>query len=141
MSTYNQRVMGWAHVIRRTTECAWSEALQRAWDMFYIHKWLCHDIVKFVYIKSDGSVRAARGTLHPELIPEEKRPKGIRQMQIAAGVRKPDYRTIAYFDLDKRDWRTFSPAYFIQECSVYLLSPATDNNEEEYEDWKQMDKT
>ena len=140
MSRYNQRVMGWAHAIHRTTECEWSEALQRAWDMFYVHRWLSHGIVKFVYVKSDGSIRAARGTLHPELIPEDKRPKGIREAQIAAGVRKPDYRTIAYFDLDKRDWRAFSPAMFITECCVYRLWAATDNSEEAFADWQHMDK-
>ena len=118
MSRYKQKVMGWAHAIRRAGLCEWNEALSRAWDMYYVHRWLCQGIVKFVYRKSDGSIRIARGTLCDELIPEEKRPKGIREAQIAAGMRKPDYRTIAYFDLDKRDWRAFCPAGFISVWRV-----------------------
>ena len=137
MKTINQqRVMHWAHIIQPVWELNWSDAVSFAWYMHYMHKWLEHGIVKFVYYKADGSTRAARGTLHPELIPEEKRSKGILKAQIEAGVRKPNYKSIAYYDLDKKDWRAFRPEDFICECCTYALCPARDNNEEAFEDWK-----
>ena len=74
-------------------------------------------------------------------LPPDKQSKGIIQSQIAAGVRKPNYNSIAYFDLDKQAWRAFHPAMFIQECCVSRLCPATDDNEEAFEDWQQMAET
>lgn len=131
-TSIQQRVMHWAHRIHPTLECEWKEAVLHAWYMHYLHKWLEHGIVKFVYTKKDGSTRAARGTLHPELIPEERRSKGMR---------KPNWKSIAYYDLDKQDWRAFRVEDFLCECCVYALCPATDNNEERFEEVKKCTPT
>ena len=51
---------------------------------------------RFLYLKLDGSVREARGTLAPHLIPTDRRPKGLRQ---------PSPLVLTYFDKEKTQWR------------------------------------
>jgi hypothetical protein len=56
--------------------------------------------VEFSYVKNDGTVRKAKGTLKTSLIPENKRPKN-----------EDDANTpekLSYFDLDKGQWRSVS---------------------------------
>ena len=61
----------------------------------------CH----LVYEKLDGSIRVARGTLNPDLIPAEKRP--------AQSYGKPTepktVNSVPYYDLGKEAWRMFYP--------------------------------
>lgn len=52
----------------------------------------------FAFRKMNGDLRIARGTTNLDLIPNEKHPTG-------QGGRK---RAIAYFDLDKQEWRAVS---------------------------------
>ena len=52
--------------------------------------------LKFEYTKKDGTVREARGTTKPELIPEGLRANG--------GVKAT--KGTPYFDLDINDWRS-----------------------------------
>ena len=58
--------------------------------------------------KTDGSIREATGTLNLELIPEEHRPKsdGSTAKEPAPGV-------FAYYDLEKKSWRSFRCDNFI----------------------------
>lgn len=58
--------------------------------------------VSFKYNKVDGSTREARGTINQNLIPEAKR----------APV-NTDGPTVAYYDLDANDWRSFNKANII----------------------------
>ena len=55
--------------------------------------------VKFSYMKKDGSVREAFGTTNMNFIPIEQQPSD------------PDYignpNQIRYYDLDKKEWRSF----------------------------------
>ena len=59
--------------------------------------------VEFTYIKDDGSVRKAIGTLCPELIPEDKKSKGDKDPR---KVKWPRVE-FSYYDLEKQGWRTF----------------------------------
>lgn len=55
-------------------------------------------VITVEFEKADGSVRVLRGTLVESYIPEEKRAKGLREV---------NEEVVALFDLDKNDWRSF----------------------------------
>jgi len=56
-------------------------------------------IVNFQFIKLDGEIRDAKGTLMMKYVPQDQHPKGIRPSS-------PKVAT--FFDLDKTDWRSVS---------------------------------
>lgn len=56
--------------------------------------------VNLVFKKVNGETRKMRCTLNEELIPEDKKSTG-------SGKRKSPQDSIAVFDLDKQDWRSF----------------------------------
>lgn len=55
--------------------------------------------VKFSYLKKDGSVREARGTLNSEVYGKDNEPSG-------SGHIIPENQ-IRYYDLDAQGWRSF----------------------------------
>lgn len=62
------------------------------------------EVVRFVYMKLDGSVRVAVGTLQPNAV--EANVKGT-------GIPKKFYGMFAYLDLEKMAWRGFKEERFI----------------------------
>ena len=105
MTTTNSRVMHMAHSLQQTNPTkTWSEVLKLAWQFQYLRDMLRSGIVKFAYIKGKTMevpvIRPARGTLHPELIPEDKKPVGKYPTRAYWG-------TMAYYDLDRQAWRSF----------------------------------
>lgn len=56
-------------------------------------------VAKFAYIKKDGSLRMAIGTLRLDGIPQSKHPKGVRESSP---------KVLVYFDLERADWRSVS---------------------------------
>ena len=84
---------------------------------------LAHGLVEFTYIKHDGTVRTARGTNNPELVPPSKAPTGRQQRDIEAGLAQPNYRSIPYYDLDKEAWRAFSIENFLHVTRVMAITP------------------
>ena len=94
------------------TNRQWSGVVKYAWYFERLRRWMSTDIVAFSYWKNDGTIREARGTLNPELIPEDKRPKGT-----FAGIHQPA-ASFAYFDLDKQQWRSFTLDNFIGFVSI-----------------------
>ena len=61
-------------------------------------------IVEFEFIKKDGSVRQAKGTLLSEHLPAPK---------ADATPRKKNDDVLVYFDLDKKSFRSFVKASFV----------------------------
>ena len=97
--------MHMAHSLQETNPTMkWGKVLELAWQFQYFRDMLRAGIVKFSYIKGKAMgvpvIRPARGTLHPELIPEDKKPKG-------SPTYTPNYSSMAYYDLDRQDWRSF----------------------------------
>ena len=88
--------------------------LRRAWYLIHFREWLAGGIVTFSFFKKDGTIREAKGTLHPLLIPADKMPKGSEDYT-------PNYSTIPFFDLEKQEWRSFNICNFIGFVSVYQL--------------------
>lgn len=62
---------------------------------------LSHGKVYFSYYKVHYYTRAAVGTTNPELIPEDKLPKGT------SSSRKANPGIVKYYDLEKQAWRSF----------------------------------
>ena len=62
------------------------------------------ECVRFAYMKKDGSVRVAVGTLQPNAV--EANVKGT-------GIPKRFYGMFAYLDLEKMAWRGFKEERFI----------------------------
>ena len=69
-----------------------------------LNKMLHEGIVEFEFIKKDGSVRQAKGTLLSEHLPEQK---------ADATPRKKNDNVQVYFDLDKKSFRSFVKASFV----------------------------
>ena len=101
----------------RIVKLDWKNAVKLAWYFVRLRKNLKDGIVEFTYSKQDGSFRNAKGTLHELLIPKDKKPKG----DMSDSAAKPNYKSIAYFDLDKQEWRAFSIDKFIGFVTVYEI--------------------
>lgn len=66
-------------------------------------------IVEFEFIKKDGTVRSAKGTLEPSLLPPAK-PEGDSEV---ATPRKKNDSVFVYYDLEKNAFRSFIKASFL----------------------------
>ena len=93
----------------------WRYALSYAWQMERFRDRLADGVVKFFYIKADGTTRHALGTLNLMLIPTEKHPKGTCQRE--------NLISISYFDLEKGDWRGFRMQEYMQLEDAWTLMP------------------
>ena len=68
-----------------------------------LRKALNEGIVLFQFIKKDGSIRHARGTTCPDLVPTDDTPKGKRTPEQQALYQRT---TVAFYDIDKKAWRS-----------------------------------
>lgn len=62
------------------------------------------EVVRFAYMKKDGTVRTAVGTLQPQAVVANVK---------GTGIPKKFYGMFAYLDLEKMDWRGFKEENFI----------------------------
>lgn len=75
-----------------------SEALKCAWANIKLRARLAKGIVKFYFVKVDGSLREAYGTLASNLTPS------------VTSNRKGNDTTQTYYDTEKQAWRCFKKA-------------------------------
>ena len=94
----------------------WSERVRLAWFFVKFNDALKDGVVTFSFWKKDGSIREAKGTKHPLLIPTDKHPKGTRDPSSF------QFSTFTFFDLDKGEWRSFSITHFIGFVTIYQLT-------------------
>ena len=66
-------------------------------------------IVEFEFIKKDGTVRSAKGTLDPAHFPPAK-PAGDSEV---AAPRKKNESVFVYYDLEKNSFRSFVKESFL----------------------------
>ena len=64
---------------------------------------LYEGVVLFEFIKKDGTLRHARGTTCPDLIPTDNMPQNKRTPEQQALY---DRQTVAFYDIDKKGWRS-----------------------------------
>ena len=62
------------------------------------------EVVRFAYLKLNGEVRIAVGTLQPQ---------AVEANTVGTGVPKRFFGMFAYIDLEKMDWRGFKEERFI----------------------------
>jgi len=96
---------------------SWSQCLRMAWYFIRLRKALSTGFATFSFFKKDGSIREAKGTLFMPLIPADKWPKTNSQEPIANSQQQ--ISAIAFFDLDKQEWRSFSISNFIGFVTLY----------------------
>ena len=68
-----------------------------------LKKALYEGVVLFEFVKKDGSIRHARGTTCPDLVPTDNLPQNKRTPQQQALY---DRQTVAFYDIDKKGWRS-----------------------------------
>jgi hypothetical protein len=77
--------------------------------------------VKFSYVKVDGTLREARGTTKMEMIPDDL----CDPSKVDSILHPKDHevKCVAYFDLDKNDWRSIAEGQEISMDAEDLMSP------------------
>lgn len=97
-NNFRVRVMKYAWQLWRATKQTWRVCMLKAWQLYRLAKAMREGVVKFCYTKADGSIRNAVGTLRN--VPAGATLGGKK-------VTKPSYKTMAYFDLEKKAFRCF----------------------------------
>ena len=72
-------------------------------DIHDLRKALNEGVVLFEFIKKDGTLRHARGTTSPDLIPTDNMPQNKRTAEQQTAFQ---LQTVAFYDIDKKDWRS-----------------------------------
>ena len=87
-----------AHKVRKANPgLSWGECQKQAWAAYRLKEAMQSSIVEFSFIKSDSSVRLAKGTLNGDLFQCESKGAGVST--------SPD--VIRYFDTEANGWRSF----------------------------------
>lgn len=73
-----------------------SEAMKLAWANAKLKAAMRKGVVRFKFVKVDGSIRDAVGTLAEDIVP-----------QTGMGGRKRNSGVTVYFDLTRQSWRSF----------------------------------
>ena len=97
-SNFRVRVMKYAWQLYKATRQAWRVCMIKAWQLYRLAKKMRSGIVTFYYEKADGTIRKANGTL--QNLPVNATLGGKK-------MTKPSYKTMAYFDTDKQQFRRF----------------------------------
>ena len=104
-----KRIMNAAHELQKTQpRTQWPVRLANAWLFEKLRKMMQTDVIRFAYVKNDGSTREARGTLCPKYIPFKAQPKGAYEND---GEDEP--LRFNYYDIDALWWRSFYIDAFI----------------------------
>lgn len=85
-----------------------SQALHYAWWFEDFRGKLRTGVYRFSFFKLDGSIREARGTLSPLLIPADKLPSSGASLD-----KEKSASSFPYYDLDRCAWRSFRLDNFI----------------------------
>lgn len=95
MKTFRTKVFKRAHYIKRTTHLNFSQALKKAWSIYRLQDAMRSNVVKFSFVKKDGTVRVAEGTLQAPILGDVK------------GLRAFNPKVVNYYDTEKLAFRCF----------------------------------
>ena len=116
MITPNSRALHMAHYLyKNRPDYQWSDMLRRAWYFVRFQDELSRSVIRFSFFKKDGSIREAVGTTNLLLIPDERKPKGAVDYGVEC------YSAVAFFDLQKSEWRSFSILHFIGFVDIWRI--------------------
>lgn len=130
MITKNQRALRMAHILHSHKPLyKWSDMVKYGWYFVRFSRMLANGVLHFSFFKEDGSIREARGTLSVHLIPRDDAPKNAPNY-------KPNFGAIPFYDIDKKEWRSFKIVNFIGFVSGYRLVNIdhAEGNYEKHED-------
>ena len=117
--------MHMAHIIKKhSPEFTWRDCVAHAWYLERFKKALYEGVVEFTFFKKDGSVRDAKGTTNLVLIPSDKWPKGAGEMENGK-LKMENYSSMAFFDFEKQDWRSFQIWQFAANFRIWRLTEVT----------------
>ncbi len=97
------RVMSLAWQFVKRNGFTMSEALRVAWCNIKLHLKMQSQIVKFYFIKVDGTLREAYGTLASNIVP-----------QAGESCRRKNDTVQAYYDTERESWRCFKLANLLK---------------------------
>ena len=106
-TNYRARVMKYAWHIFKTLNQDFGTCLKKAWMLYRLAKEMRERVVKFYYMKADGTLRSAVGTL-------KNLPAGVTNGR--KRITKPSYKTLTYFDVDKGAFRSFKTENLMYLC-------------------------
>ena len=86
---------------------SWGECQKQAWNAYRLKEAMQSGIVEFSFVKSDQSVRIAKGTLNGDLFQYEAKGAGVSS--------SPD--VIRYFDMGVGEWRSFRVERLINQAA------------------------
>jgi len=95
-----QSIMNLAWRFVREENMTISNALKIAWKNAKLYLAMKDNIVNFKFRKVDGSIRSTSGTLSFEIIPATSMPS-------CTNPHKKNSNRQAYFDMDKKEWRSY----------------------------------
>ena len=98
-----REVMQTAWQFVRRNGYSMAEALRIAWANIKLRKAMANKICRFYFMKVDGSIREAFGTLAANIVP-----------QTNGTERKPNDTVQTYFDTEKQDWRCYKKANLVR---------------------------
>ena len=116
-----RRLMRTAHVLQKGDDklkFEQSAALKQAWWFESFRDALYNGFARFTYYKKDGTIRTALGTCSDVLIPADKFPK----CPVVINEWNDTVKSIPYFDLDKREWRSFNVLHFVSLDEVWTFN-------------------
>ena len=114
-----------AHRLMEDSEFDQSKALRQAYLVLELLGQLGQGVVTFEYMKKDGTLREARGTLCQRLMPQQEADAVERQARKEPNYDRMDY---AYWDWDKRAFRAFRADKVVRICAVSIPN-YRDNNQ------------
>lgn len=97
-SNFRVRVMKYAWTLWRVTGQSWRSCMLKAWQLYRLALQMRQGEVRFQYLKADGTIRKAVGTLVN--LPSGATLNGKK-------MTKPSFKTFAYFDVEKNSFRCF----------------------------------
>ena len=113
----NSWVFDLAHRLMEEAEFDQSRALRQAYLVRELLGHLGLGVVTFEYMKQDGTLREARGTLCQRLMPQQEADAAEKHEK-----RERDYDRLdfAYWDWDKRAFRAFRADKVVRICAVSI---------------------
>ena len=116
-SLENRWAFDLAHRLMEETDFDQSKAFKQAYLVLELLGHLGTGVVSFEYVKSDGTLRMARGTLCQRLMPQPEADAVERHERKERGY---DRMVFAYWDWDKKAFRAFKADKVVRICAVSI---------------------
>lgn len=99
-ATFRTVVFKRAQTLAQSTGKNYNVCLAKSWVLYRLVRDMRKGVVCFAYEKANGTLRRAKGTLH-------------QVDHLVKGTGKADYKTIRYYDVEAKAFRSFKIENFI----------------------------